>query len=680
MRKILATALALIVSMGLSAQSRTPLTLTFAPGMLLPFGPLDNIGTGIYSLGGLGSLDFDVAVPGVKFLDARGSLNYTFAPTVLDVGSLNLVSVSAGPVLRLDFHPRFALKLAAFGGYSALMREGSDMVGNPLFGGELGATIMLSRNFGLSPSASYRYTLYGVDGFAFNLGVTIPIGGGPAKIKFIPIDIRMDPVFPVFYKYYDVNPAGTIVFQNGESGTVKGVKVSFLVPQYMAGPKECASFAELKAGEKREVPVYALFTDAIIGVTEDTKVNAKIVVEYSYMDAAVKGETDLSIRVLNRNAMSWDDDRKAAAFVTAKDPELLKFAKGVASRAREKGSAVNSGFRSAMGLFQAFGAYGIRYVSDPASSYAEKSKSDTAVDFLQFPSQTLSYKAGDCDDLSILYCAMNEAVGTETAFITAPGHIFAAFNSGIPAADVRGAFSRPDDFILRDGKAWVPVEITQISQGFLSAWRTGAKEWREAEAAGSAGFYPIHDAWKTYEPAAFLAGTQGLKDIDAAVLDKSYMDELSRFIQTEIKDREANIKKELSANPQDAKARNKLGVLYARYGLNDEASAEFNKASKTGYAAAFANLGNVALVMGKTDDAIARFKEAYDRDPGNQAALAGLAKAYSLKGDDESMKKFYDKLKNIDPKTAERFASLASLKEGGTRAAEAVIEDAIWSE
>ena len=29
----------------------------------------------------------------------------------------------------------------------------------------------------------------------------------------------------------------------------------------------------------------------------------------------------------NRNAMTWDDDRKAAAFVTAKDPALLGFAK-----------------------------------------------------------------------------------------------------------------------------------------------------------------------------------------------------------------------------------------------------------------------------------------------------------------------------------------------------------------
>ena len=32
--------------------------------------------------------------------------------------------------------------------------------------------------------------------------------------------------------------------------------------------------------------------------------------------------------------------------------------------------------------------------------------------------QTLEYRAGDCDDLSILYSALLESVGVETAFIT----------------------------------------------------------------------------------------------------------------------------------------------------------------------------------------------------------------------------------------------------------------------
>ena len=34
-----------------------------------------------------------------------------------------------------------------------------------------------------------------------------------------------------------------------------------------------------------------------------------------------------TIQMYDRNTMTWDDDRKAASFVTAKDPVILRFAK-----------------------------------------------------------------------------------------------------------------------------------------------------------------------------------------------------------------------------------------------------------------------------------------------------------------------------------------------------------------
>lgn len=60
---------------------------------------------------------------------------------------------------------------------------------------------------------------------------------------------------------------------------------------------------------------------------------------------------------------------------------------------------------------------------DPQSSYVTAIQARDAVDCLKFPRQTLEYRGGDCDDLSILYCALLESVGIETAFIATPGHI-----------------------------------------------------------------------------------------------------------------------------------------------------------------------------------------------------------------------------------------------------------------
>ena len=38
-----------------------------------------------------------------------------------------------------------------------------------------------------------------------------------------------------------------------------------------------------------------------------------------------------------------------------------------------------------------------------------------AIDHIQYPAQTLGGKTGDCDDLTVLYCALLESAGMATA-------------------------------------------------------------------------------------------------------------------------------------------------------------------------------------------------------------------------------------------------------------------------
>jgi hypothetical protein len=207
--------------------------------------------------------------------------------------------------------------------------------------------------------------------------------------------------------------------------------------------------------------------------------------------------------------MTWDDDRKAAAFVTAKDPLVLGFAKGLASMVRnEAGTAAVSSteFRTALAVYQALRAYGLGYAVDPKTPFISLSEQEDAIDFLQFPSQTLAYRAGDCDDLSVLYAALLEAVGIETALVTTPGHIFVAFDSGLTQENAARAFSDSADTIVRNGKVWIPIEVTLVKDGFLKSWSVGAMEWRDGVSRDQAGFYPIREAWKTYEPIGFAEG------------------------------------------------------------------------------------------------------------------------------------------------------------------------------
>jgi hypothetical protein len=136
----------------------------------------------------------------------------------------------------------------------------------------------------------------------------------------------------------------------------------------------------------------------------------------------------------------------------------------------------------------------------------ELSEDASALDSLNYPYQTLYYRGGDCDDLSILYCSLLEVLGIDTAFITIPGHIYMAFDTG---SEVR----RTDGLIEHDGKLWMPVEITVPGEGFYQAWQIGAREWgrfasqtapefsqgeNSTRIEGEARLYPMRESWAVY--------------------------------------------------------------------------------------------------------------------------------------------------------------------------------------
>ena len=162
--------------------------------------------------------------------------------------------------------------------------------------------------------------------------------------------------------------------------------------------------------------------------------------------------------------------------------------------------SINENLQAAIALHEALDLYGLNYVPNPITPYSESSKEKNVVDFLQFPRETLRYKAGDCSDISILYSALLQAVGIDTAFITIPGHIFIAVNTGISPEEAESALIPSSEYVAYQGKVWLPVEITLRHQGFLKAWELGAKEWNENNPIGQAGFYPVQEAWKVYKP------------------------------------------------------------------------------------------------------------------------------------------------------------------------------------
>lgn len=600
---------------------------------------------GLFTLGGGGSLaaTFDSEAP----LYARASVGYTLLPTPGDA-SANVVTGVIGGGFRADVGSVLTYRLGLMGGgFYAIYGDLSG--GYPSLSLETSLSARLSAGLDVGVGVGYDYHVGAISiegGFsetAFAEGISVFVGaglrpggrraggGGDQRRPRIEIEQpRFEQVFPVFYRYYNDNPLGSVTITNNERDPITNVKVSFLVNQYMDAPKLSATIDRLEPGESAEIPLLALLRDSVLGITEGTSVNSQVIVEYEEGEDLLTTTRNETLRILNRNNMTWDDDRKAAAFVTSNDPTVLRFARNITAAIRsESVTAVNERLRTAMGIFQALNLYGMEYVIDPDSSYIELAENETALDYLQFPQQTLDYRTGDCDDLSILYAALLESVGIRTAFITIPGHIYMAFALDMDEEEARNTFARPEDLIFIDEEAWVPVEITLIREDFLEAWRAGAKQWRENQATETAAVYPVREAWSEYAPTGFASEALAIDVPQTPEVVPNYSALLREFIQREIGPHVVELEERISASNGNPRLINRLGTIYARYGLYAEAEAAFNRAlERSDFVPALVNLGNIHYLREEPRRALEYFTRARSAREGDPEVLINLARVH----------------------------------------------------
>jgi tetratricopeptide (TPR) repeat protein len=421
----------------------------------------------------------------------------------------------------------------------------------------------------------------------------------------------------------------------------------------------------------------------VLGITEGDTVAAEIKLKYDFKGERKSIERIETVRLHHRNASIWDDDRRAAAFVTANDPIVLRFAKNLAGLVRNReNQVIDLHLRTAMAIHQALSLYGISYVVDPNSAYADFVENKHAVDFLQFPRQTLEYKAGDCDDLSILYCALLEAVSVDTAFITTTGHIYIAFALEMSPETARKTFSEPDKLIFKDDKAWIPLEVTEIDGGFLKAWELGVREWLEHSPSGQSEFYPLSEAWKVFKPVGLPGEAEGVSLPAVNQVAVVYERELDRFIYLETGDRVNRLQSQIVKNKTDPRLMNRLGVLYARYGRLSQAEEQFRWAiSVREYGPSLLNLGNIYFLRSEYKQALQFYSRAYRVMSGNPAVLLSIAKTYYELEKYEEAEKNYTLLTELSPQLAKNFSYLAKTGSDSVRASEAAKQEALlWEE
>jgi len=437
-----------------------------------------------------------------------------FSSLSLPVGDpLNLIESNAGFFLKWRPDDRWAVRTAFSAGIYQYSRAGENDI-NFLRSLSIGAEYYLTSFISLVTDGSYTNRVFSsepIKSFNAALGIRLnltEIMGGRTRVQIEKLEQFR--VFPVSWAWYENNPVATVKITNDEPNAITNVNLSIFMESYMSQPWTFATVPKLDPGESIDLPVTVLFNEAMMNLTETVNANGLLEVNYRSLGTRKVSSSTIQMPIFHRNTLSWDDDRRAAAFVSPNDFAVRYFARYVENVLIQNPQSGNipPNVVKAAALFETLRLYGINYVVVPATSFVNVSADESVLDNVSFPYQALYYRGGDCSYLSILFCSLLEAFGIESAFITIPGHIYVAFDVG------SSTWNRGNTNIIEiDGKRWLPLEVTIPREGFNQAWRVGARQWRTA--GNNAALYRIRDCWNVYPSVTVPASGDHLPEMPA---------------------------------------------------------------------------------------------------------------------------------------------------------------------
>ena len=496
--------------------------------------------------------------------------------------------------------------------------------------------------------ASNRFTA----AVAFNLN--------PSRVRVE--KAQMDEVYASQKGRYASKPVGSVRLTSRVEEP-QAATLSVFVPGLMDAPTEREVVVRPK--QSQEVPLSAVFGNELMALEQDRAVQADVRLTYRHKNRTRVEKVTTQFFVYRTGAISWEDTRAAAAFVTPNDPVVSDFARSVVAgrdQAFEGGPLRN--VMTAMRMWNALSGYGLTYVPDPNTPFSTVSDSRGAVDQVQYPRGLLASRTGDCDDMSVLYCAMLENVGIPTAFLDGPGHILMMFDSGVHPRNALALSMDESMYAVRDERVWIPVETTMIGKSFVDAWEEGAGIYRRWESSADFRVVPVQEAWSEYVPSLPESPAPTVTAPSAATIDRLFAVDEDSLKARQAAYLRARFLEQLDSEPKsdlDAGKENQLALVYALEGRFAEARAGWARvlAADAADANALTNTGNLDLLEGRPDSALVRYDAALalSRDPGvwlNQG-LARWSKGDET-GADESFARALALL--ADPAEAERLLGL----------------------
>jgi hypothetical protein len=329
------------------------------------------------------------------------------------------------------------------------------------------------------PPGDYTFQIQAVDRdlvYSDTVSVAVEVYYQPAFGSLALDSLRVEELFASFQRDYAERPVASVQVTNSDPDTVSAT-LSFQLVDWMRHPVR--QELVLAPGESRSVVFPAPLDGSILDLRETTTTPARVQLSFAAGQDTVSVQRTVEVTIHPRGAMRWDSVARAAAFVTPEEPAVAAIARGTLVAFEEESRSLGKpghNLLQAAALFEALREHGVRYLVDANTPYSRVRADRDAVDHIQYPAQVLAGKAGDCDDLTVLYCSLLESAGIPTALVDFPGHVFPLFDSGVARWEMYKLPVDPRLTVVRNEQLWIPVEIALLDGPFDKAWRAGADQ------------------------------------------------------------------------------------------------------------------------------------------------------------------------------------------------------------
>lgn len=288
-------------------------------------------------------------------------------------------------------------------------------------------------------------------------------------LKIVDVEIKRD-IFPALSEEYLDKPVAIAKVVN-LTDKLLSVKPAIKINGINKDIIQLGSF-QLAAFDTSEIPVYA-FIPENVQIDKTTLSYAEIYL-YSNND---QQDDEIQKPILINSINSWDGEVKNLRYFIRRDLSFAQsFAKQLLADYKSQLDTLPialSDFYKTKIIFNNV-VKNLTYVSDPRIKW----------DFVQYPSETLKLKGGDCDDLAVLFSSLLESIGIETALVDYRArddirHVNLLVNTKLSPQQAKLITGNDTKYFIRKNESgidevWIPLEVTSLTD-FDTAWILGSE-------------------------------------------------------------------------------------------------------------------------------------------------------------------------------------------------------------